>query len=331
MSVPHPGSRHAYVTEVDRLGGLKPFHKEGGGRFNIKRGILLAPGDVQTDDVGNITAMTLMEGKPCLGRPERFLRGAEEEAIPPFTGRNNTNRWRHTRCQRCLVVQECSDVVIERIESSPHITKRFIEWDEAAANADGLSKFSGREQKRCWLKFLASIKAHGGWENSNERDVAAHQIEAEERRKKNVAARKRAVRAAARKAEQNRARELTEQQIDGLRSERRQRLLSLLSAKDSSVAPAYIKKLDKEGCRRMVDVWFAREVLRHRNMDNGGTAITHYLRSVGVIWYSHEGDETTELSETSMKARTYDILRRIDRLERNKRAAPFWPDSHLTP
>lgn len=305
----------AYTVDVRRFGGEKPFVDEDGRRFNLKHKTSFEPDAVQTDGNGNIVDMPLLADKQCFGRPERFLRGAHESATPPYSGRNKTHEWRLTRCQRCPVMRECSDVVTERIESSSAVGNAFTTWDDATEGMPGKERFK-RRAGRLWDAFLRAIEGHGGWTNVNDKRLAEHEV-AEAFRRKDKQKRQRAeARKRARDRRRGVAPRITYEFLVAVEAERSRRLQILLDLRGKPYAPRWITRLSPEGCERTADVWAAMKKLERAGERVTGKAVADHLIKVG---------RDQGASPDSLKTRVYKDFDRIFDLERDHAGVTIWP------
>jgi len=311
-----PGTKEHYVSEIDRYAGPLPFKDAAGNRVNLKAGPSLHHGAVKTDGAGNVIDMPLVTGKPCFGRPERFIRGAEDQAVPPFTGRNNTPKLRKTRCERCNLVNECAELVTERLDSAPAAGAAYIEWDELARDLPPLRKFKGKECNCLWLRFQASLKAHGGWSNCNDFNVHVDRIARSEASKRAAAAHKRKKRSEERDARMLASCTLAAATITALSLERDHRRDLLLRLRANDRSPAFLRKMTDVTCERTADVWWAKAVLLTKNLPVNGPAIAEMLINHQRCW---------NLSPTSMLSRISEALRRLKRLEQHEASAAIWP------
>lgn len=303
-----------YVADVRKFGSRRPYVDKDGNKYNMPKGAPLPPGSVRTNGHGHITDMPIVR-RPCFGRPERFVRGSHEEAIPPFTGRNKTERWRLTRCQRCEVTTECSDVVEERIKSSPQVEAAFVRWDDATAGAGSKEAFEGRSGKQLWGEFLTSIEAHGGWSSINDENIAAADAQKEIQRKADAAADQRARRRKASAARRGEPQGITPAFRKAAEAERDRRRDNLLRLRDQKFSPRSITKLQPEGCQRTADVWLASQMLGRLGTKVTGNAIA----SLMVGWPRYQ-----QANVRSLTTKVCKDLHRIRMLESNAGGAPIW-------
>lgn len=308
---------NSYVKDVFRFGGDQPYRDEDGNRFNLKHDTAFDAHEVTTDGNGNIVSMPLLLDKPCFARPERYIRGSHDEATPPFTGRNSTDRWRLSRCQRCPVEEGCAKVVLERIESSIAISTAFADWDDQASD-----KPFERRAGKLWRAFLRAIVQHGGWKSTNDEAVAdALLSKALDNKAKRKADRQRLA-AEARSKRQGQSRTITAEFLDEVEAERRRRADILLGLRTKPLALKHlptISRLSPAGCERTADVWAASAIIERSEPPITGNKIAQYL--IDHCGYS--------IKLESLTTWVYKDLERIRRLEGDIAGTTFW--SRFTP
>lgn len=306
----------SYVADVTRFGGDKPYKNDEGRRFNLKHHTAFEVLAVRTDGVGNIVEMPLLLDKPCFARPERYIRGSHDEAIAPFTGRNNTDGWRLTRCQRCPVEEACSEVVRERIESCPTVSAAFEAWDDGTVGLSGDKPFEGRTG-RLWNAFLRAIVKHGGWKSTNDAAVTDAKFAAALKLKAKKSADRKQRRAEASAKRKGISRSATPEFMAEVEAERIRRLGILLDLRGKPFAKAHlpiVSRLSPEGCRRTTDVWVVRAILSRYGRPLTGKIVAQYLKD-------HLG-YTVDL--TSLTTWTYKDVERIAKLEGDIAGVTIW-------
>jgi hypothetical protein len=288
---------------------------DSGVKFNLKHDASFDESAVSTDGIGNITDMPLLRDKPCFGRPERFVRGSYDSALAPFTGRNRTAEWRHSRCQRCPVMRACSGVVAERIETAPQVNTAFLAFAEATDGLMESAMFDRGIGKRRWIAFQLAIEKHGGWVSVNDERVAADDVRREQQRKNDDAATKRAKRAQVRAARLGKAQVMTPEFRAAAEVERDRRRDVLIRLRQQPVAPRWITRMPPESCERTADVWFARTMLKRAGEKITGKAV--------AAWLATQGRDQC-MNPASLVARFYEDSARIEKLESDEAGAPIW-------
>lgn len=306
-----------YVNEVRRFGGSAPF-MENGRKFNLSHKDNIDPDFLQMDGNGQVDHVPVVWGKPCFGRPERFARGRREGKR--WTDADGERRQGLTSCDTCMkrspgTYEACGRIFAERVASNPLINAAFDKWIEGCKDDFGPICFL-RNQAKLWNDFLQAIIDHGGWRNVNDDQVKLEAIrlatERTARIKANRKKRARRLKAARRGA----AKPVTKHFLDELQAERDRRAAQLRSLQTASGRTKrdtlWLKKLD---CDRIADVWQTREFLLHVARNPTGQAIAEHMFNSGR-WPG---------ALPSLRARVYEDLKRLPKLENNLLSAPLWP------
>jgi hypothetical protein len=309
-----------YVKEVRRFGSLAPFEDEDGKSFNLSHKDNIDPSLVQTDGNGNVDSVPLVWRKPCFGRPERYARASM--GGKPWRDDNGVRRPGKTTCDTCLekspgTFEAFGQIVSERIDSDLVIKTAFDKWLDACDDF-GPACFVGAQMK-LWDSFLQTIIDHGGWSSVNDDQVKLEALrlkqERIDRRKANRHARAQRQRA----ARLGTARPITQDYLDKLQAERDRRSahlkrLGALSGRTKQDM-LWLKMLDDSGRDRIAEVWHTRELLLRRALTATGQAIAEKMDATGR-W---------PLKLSSLRARVYDDLKRLAKLEDDTASAPLWP------
>ncbi len=309
-----------YVKDVRRFGSSAPFKDEDGKSFNLSHDDDIDPSLVQTDGNGNVDCVPLVWGKPCFGRPERYARASM--GGKPWRDENGVRRPGKTTCDTCRdrspgTFEACGIVVSERVDSNPAIKTAFDKWLDACVDF-GPACFVGARMK-LWDSFLQTISDHGGWFSVNDDQVRLEALrlkkERIDRRKTNRQARAHRQRA----ARLGTAKPITQDYLDKLQAERDRRAAHLKGLGTASgrtkSSMLWLKMLDDRGCDRIAEVWQTRELLSRMALEPTGQAIAANMVASGR-W---------PLKLSSLRARDYEDLRRLAKLEDNSASAPLWP------
>jgi hypothetical protein len=310
-----------YVKEVRRFGSSGRLQDEYGNAINLSHDDDINAAEVRTDGQGNVVESPLIRGKPCFGRPERYVRGHRSRRH--WTDRKGDRRLSETPCTRCAgqsagVYDACGSVVNERVQSSAAITATFDEWDSACGEHTGPRCFIGT-RARAWHAFIDAIVDHGGWTNCNDDQVKLHSHHRRDREKtrRNAAAKKRRKRD--RDARRGIPAAITAEymrELDAERDRRAARTKSLTRLSGGGVkAMRWLTSLPDESCDRIADVWWARELLARGSRKTTGRAIAELMTNQGRSY---------GLGLSSLTARVYDDLKRIAKLENQTAGAPLW-------
>jgi hypothetical protein len=310
-----------YVKEVRRFGSSAPFKDEDGRSVNLSHADNIDPALVRTDGIGNVDGVPLVWRKPCLFRPERCARALM--GGKPWM--DDDGEWRpgKTSCDTCRerspgTFEACGAVVIERIESDPAIEAAFNDWFDSCGGSFGPRCFVGARMK-LWDRFLQTIIDHGGWRSVNDDQVKLESLRLKEersaRRKANRKARARRQSA----ARLGTAKPITQDYLDKLHAERDRRSAQLKSLGALSGRTKrdmlWVKMLKDSGCDRIAEVWKTRELLARMALIPTGHAISETMVATGR-W---------PLELPSLRARVYDDLKRLAKLEDDTAGAPLWP------
>jgi hypothetical protein len=310
-----------YLKDLFRFASSDPFVREDGSRFYLSHKDDIDPNLMVTDGEGNIVSVPLFYGKPCQGRPERRIRA---EFDRKYYRRDDGERvLSPTPCDTCHhsspgVFQACSRAVLERITSDPAIKQSVKKWVLACGAERGATCFLG-ERGKLWHEVLAAIKAHGGWTNINDDQVkleALRRLDQKQKRDRDNRAKRRDAEKAQRRGD---TRLITEDfcrklSIEaGLRASHLKRLMNASGRTPADMRPW--KMLKDAGCDRIASVWEAREILRRAKREPTGQAIAELLWRRGTLSFNSFG---------SLRARVYEDLRRLKRLEDSTNGAPLW-------
>ncbi|RVQ68744.1 hypothetical protein EKN06_00475 [Croceicoccus ponticola] len=310
-----------YVAEVRRFGSSQPFRDAEGTRRNLSHITNLGRGAVKTDGNGNVTEMPLLEGKPCFGRPERFVRGIFDGK--PWVDEGGTYRAGGTPCHSCETKTlgtflACSDLSIERMESSAAIEPAFVEWIEATGDDHGPRCFVGANGKR-WDGFLAAIEAHGGWTNINDDQTKVAAIANAEREKNRRRESENVRRKRTRDLRASHGQTITPEYLHALDLERGRRARHLKSLKNVQGAKPqdtlWLRNLPDATCERIADVWRAKELLQRERGISTGKAIAEQLVANG---------RAHGMALPTLQARVSEDLKRVAKLEGDGIRAPLW-------
>jgi hypothetical protein len=172
---------------------------------------------------------------------------------------------------------------------------------------------------KLWDRFLETIIDHGGWFSVNDDQVKLEALrlkrERIDRRKANRQARSHRQRA----ARLGTAKPITQDYLDKLQAERNRRSAQLKSLGALSGRTKrdmlWVKMLKDSGCDRIAEVWQTRELLARMALIPTGHAISETMVATGR-W---------PLELPSLRARVYDDLKRLAKLEDDTAGAPLWP------
>lgn len=309
-----------YVKDVHRFGSAR-LKDENGDPFNISHDDDCATDDVRTDGLGNVTGSPLIWRKPCLGRPERYLRG--HIGGRPWDHESGERRLSETPCDRCKerspgVYDACGRIVDERVASNAAIDASFNSWMTACGNDFGPVCFTGHRGK-LWRVLLQAIIDHGGWTSVNDDQVKLEAIRRQkaDRDKRNADAR--AARKRQRMARRGTPMTVTSEYLQALEIERNRRAGSIKGLRGLSGRASkdmlWLKNLRDDSCDRIADVWGGRELLSRGGHKVTGRAIAEHMVQHGRNY---------GLSVPSLTTRVHDDLKRIAKFEDKSAGAPIW-------
>lgn len=309
-----------YTKDVRRFGSSAPFRDENGKSFNLSHDDNIDACLIKTDGKGNVDRVPLVCRKPCFGRPERYARGSM--GGKPWRDESGERRPGRTTCDTCRerspgTYESCSVIADERINSSSAIRAAFDSWLETCTDF-GPACFVGARMT-LWHSFLQTIIDHGGWFSVNDDQVKLEALrlkrERIDRRKASRQARSRQRRAARFGTETP----ITQDYLDKLQAEqdRRSAHLKSLGALSGRTKQdmLWLKMLDDSGCDRIAEVWKTRELILRMAREPTGQAIAENMVASGR-WH---------LKLPSLRARVYEDLKRIAKLEDDPAGAPLWP------
>jgi hypothetical protein len=310
-----------YVKDVYRFGSGGRLKDEDEESFNVSHDDNCRPDEIRTDGRGNIIGSPLIWRKPCIGRPERHVRGLF--GGKPLRQQGVQQRTSETPCDRCQrrspgVFEACARVVDERIASNPAIEASFETWMTARGDDFGSACFIGHRLKP-WRSFLDAIIDHGGWANCNDDQVKLEALRRKEAERKERNAAARAARKRQRVGRHGAPNKVTNAYIQALQAERDRRSENIKGLRclsgQTSKDMLWLKNLPDDSCDRIADVWWSRELLSRVGHKITGKAIAEHMTRQGRSY---------ELSVPSLTTRVYDDLKRIAKFEDKSAGAPIW-------
>lgn len=310
-----------YVKDVYRFGSGGRLKDANGEPFNVSHNDDCSADEIRTDGTGNIIGSPLIWKKPCIGRPERHVRGLY--GGKPLRGEGGERRTSDTPCDRCSnrspgVFEACGRVVDERIASNPAIGTAFDDWMTARGEDFGAACFTGSRLKP-WRAYLDAIIAHGGWTNINDDQVKFERIRKlrDDQDRRNAAAR--ATRRQRRMARRGAPTTPTVAYRQALQTERDRRAETIKGfGRLSGRSPRdmlWLRNLTLESCERIADVWSSRELLSF-----GGGRVT--CKAIAEHMIGNAKDY--KLGLPSLTSRVCQDLKRIAKFEDSRAGAPIW-------
>jgi hypothetical protein len=242
----------------------------------------------------------------------------------PWFDDNGKRRLRKTTCDTCLerspgTFEACGIIVSERVESDPAIKAAFDKWLDACGDDFGPRCFLGARMRQ-WDDFLQAIIDHGGWRNANDDQV---KLEALRRKKEKVdrrSANRKRLSQTRKAARLGTAKPITQDYLAKLQAERDRRSAHLKSLGSLSGRTKrdmlWVKMLKGRGCDRIAEVWQTRELLSRMGLEPTGQAIAEKMVAT----------RRWPLKLESLRARVYDDLKRLAKLEDDTAGAPLWPE-----
>jgi hypothetical protein len=311
-----------FEKEVFAWGNDDPWK---GGK-SLKHGTVFTPQDVETDGLGNILDMPILQDKPCFGRPEVYVRQfGRQKTIKQF-GRDVIRP--ASRCGSCKIGEACGKVATERVNSDLSVRRAYWEWSDHCRRIHGGKRVcTGPVEGRMWERFKRAVADHGPWESINdERLRALEEATIQARRDK---WRNDKVRQRERDRDHRRREHLppSREFVGNAIAERNRRAAILQEAAgDPTLAPS----ISKIGKRDAADtaaitagVWLADMIIKSMGYDAPGPGVIakHLVR-----WKRAGGRPYA-----SLKARMDKDLRRVRDLEKGR--DPLWskfdPDSDI--
>jgi hypothetical protein len=310
-----------YVGEVRLFGGPAPFIKDGQ-RYNLKHEDDIDPSKVRTDGMGNVQDMPLLRGKPCFGRPERWARTL---AGPKPYFRDGELEQGDTTCDTCRdrspnTFAACGQIVDERLRSNPSVQQALDVWIRGAEHLYGEQAFQGLAG-RLWESFMLAISDHGGWTNKNNELVKLHAIREAEVNKQRENELRKQRRAEQRAAHRGPPAGITGDFIQQLEAEaigRANKLKAVVRAAGGTnrqVLPAWAQ-LKPHVCERIAEVWKSQLILERAGKRTSGQNIATLVS---------KRPPYDQVPFTTLRARVYDDLKRIAKLESGDHGDPIWP------
>lgn len=274
------------------------------------RRVSLSPNKVQTDALGNITDMPLVERLPCFADPVNYLFGLHDRPFIKLDRGGERIESPHG-CAGCKALPACHTVADQRLEANVELKRLRMAWHAATDGIHYPDKF-----KDSSFKPLREAMDATEWTSSNDAALAAHAAKKAADEKKRRQQRNKAKR---------RARKIPEPVVVALEAERDNRLALLISAQQAPGAPLWLRNIPADRCELTADTWLADEVLARSGQRVNGhvqsTAIADWLRSRGKV-PDGIGDRAT------LTARVSDIRRkRLPKLEDHAgEGEAVWPE-----
>lgn len=307
----------AYAKDVSRLGGSARLTHPDGSACNVSHEDFAATHEIQTDGLGNVVEQPLIRRKPCFGRPESFIRRAFDKPRRDYVSKTLGVIPSLNRCHKCPVVEACTDLCIERIESDATIEQALDAFFAIADRHADNRKFKEPNAQRAWNTFLHSIRAHGGWTSINDLRVILDVREKHKERAKKRRESSKTARLKLKLARQGKPRLLTRAILSAIAVERDRRLVILDQVSASPKGPRWVSKLSKEGRCRVVNVWEARTILAREGGAVTGRAAAEWLIRAG---------KAPKISAASLTTAMLRDFERIQKLERELAGQAIWAE-----